>query len=1003
MICETIDEMELTEKQARANLSQLLESFYDLVNSNKMGLASESDVLVFIERLFRDVLGWPTEDITRFQREAQVANRRRVDRILNLDNGDKIFIEAKRFGALGRLTDDWALVPAQMVLPGMAADRTPEEQQAINYAFQNEGTWAILTNFQIFRLFNARRDWLVFSFEAPRAYEIDFEMLWQLSWSNLNRGSLEALNSQRWTKDVDTDYLQFINRQREQLAIDITLNRQANSWAYTELGELRIGLLREVVQRFLDRLVVVRFAEDHFVIPPDTLRQFYNLRQANAPYTQELGFYLRDFFMRFDAEHNSALFAKSEVDEAAFSDDVLLPLIEELYGARYRAMSADVMGNTYEQYLGKTLVADNGTVVTQDNLETRKKQGSYYTPQYIVQWIVDQTLGKYLYATHNGKPNGITLPDGKRKTYEDIKDLRVLDSACGSGSFLIYAYEVLADFYLSEVARLDEQRNEIVQQLAKSNGEIPLEAQVKAQRIINARDRLRDTFRNHILERHLYGVDYDPQAAEIAVVNLMMRAMERKGRSMRLPLLLNQNVKVGNSIVGLKPSDPRLQENADELATIRRLRAELIATSNLDSRHSEIISELDSVSTGLYERLTNGFARLNMDAKTSQPFHWAIEFPEAFVGEAGQPLDNPGFHFIFGNPPYGAALSAAERSWLRREFNIGMTNSAGLFMAQSLRLLRDGGAHGFIVPKSFLYASNWGKLRERLLDGLETLVDCGRAWSEVLLEQVIYVHRKDSHSTSYRNLRREGQDFKLVGDIAKEECERFGFYVNAIDEAELQVARQMRLSERFLGEFSINRRGAGLQSDTNGLLRGRPVLGGSGVQRYHLRAGTERYDSSDVPDHAVINAGNILAQNILTRLQNPTPHIRIVAHLAERADEKALILDTVNQIEITSNDLTPELVLALLNSKLLNWYVYRFIYAKATLTMHFDTPVTDRIPLPDWVAHPELVESIEEEIRIIYDNRHANEESSQAKIDNYIFQLYGLNDEQIALVEATMP
>ncbi len=538
--------MELTEKQARANLSKLLESFYDLFSSGQIEKASESDVLVFIERLFRDVLGWPAEDITRFQREARVANRRRVDRILNLNNGEKVFIEAKRFGALGRLTDEWALAPSQMSLPGMATDRTPEEQQAINYAFQNDGTWAILTNFQVFRLFNARRDWLVFSFEVPRAYEIDFDMLWQLSWDNFNRGSLQALNSQRWTPEVDTEYLQFINRQREQLAIDITLNRQANGWAFTENGELRIGLLREVVQRFLDRLVVVRFAEDHFVIPPETLRQFYNVRRANEYYTPELGVYLRDFFMRFDAQHNSALFAKSEVDEAVFSDEVLLPLVEELYGARYRAMSADVMGNTYEQYLGKTLVADSGTVVTQDNLETRKKQGSYYTPQYIVQYIVDQTLGKFLYATHNGKPNGVALPDGRRKTYEDIQDLRVLDSACGSGSFLIYAYEMLADFYQSEVSRLGEQRNEIVQQLAKSNGEIPLEAQVKAQRIIDTRDQLRDTFRNHILERHLYGVDYDPQAAEIAVVNLMMRAMERKGRSMRLPVLLNQNVKVGN-------------------------------------------------------------------------------------------------------------------------------------------------------------------------------------------------------------------------------------------------------------------------------------------------------------------------------------------------------------------------------------------------------------------------------------------------------------------------
>lgn len=995
--------MQLSEKTARQHLSGLLDSYYELVHSKDFELASESDVLVFIERLFRDVLGWPTEDITRFQREKRVANRMRVDRILNLDDGDRIFIEAKRFGSLNRLTDDWALAPSQMSLPGMASDRTPEEQQAINYAFQNDGTWAILTNFQVFRLFNARRDWLVFSFEAPRAYEIDFDLLWQLSWDNLNRGSLQALNSQRWTPEVDTEYLQFINRQREQLAIDITLNRQANGWAYTEDGELRIGLLREVVQRFLDRLVVVRFAEDHFVIPPETLRQFYNVRRANEYYTPELGVYLRDFFMRFDAQHNSALFANSEVDEAVFSDDVLLPLIEELYAARYRAMPADVMGNTYEQYLGKTLVADNGTVVTQDNLETRKKQGSYYTPQYIVQYIVDQTLGKYLYATHDGKPNGVALPDGRRKTYEDIQDLRVLDSACGSGSFLIYAYEVLADFYQSEVSRLGEQRNEIVQQLAKSNGEIPLEAQVKAQRIINARDRLRDTFRNHILERHLYGVDYDPQAAEIAVVNLMMRAMERKGKSMRLPLLLNQNIKVGNSIVGLKPDDPRLQENADELSTIRRLRAELIATSNLDSRHSEIISELDSVSAGLYERLAQGFAKLNTDVKTSQPFHWAVEFPEAFVSEDGQSLDNPGFHFIFGNPPYGAALQAAERSWLRREYKIGMTNSAGLFMAQSLRLLRDGGAHGFIVPKSFLYASNWRKLREKLLDGLETLADCGRAWQEVLLEQVIYVHRKDAPSASYRNLVREGEEFRLVGDIDKDVARHFGCLANDVNENEVRIARQMLSTGQSLHDHVQISSGGDMQNQLTPISGGKPVIGGAEVQRYYLRGTKGRLHTDDFPRKSIVKEGSIVVQDILAFIENPMKHIKITAHLIQSGETDRLILNTLNKIEVSSGNLEPELALALLNSKLINWYVYRFLFCKPIRTMHFNRPIISRIPLPDLEVTRDTCKAIVAEIAKIYENRHANEETSQAKIDDHIFQLYGLTDEQIALVEANMP
>jgi hypothetical protein len=69
------------------------------------------------------------------------------------------------------------------------------------------------------------------------------------------------------------------------------------------------------------------------------------------------------------------------------------------------------MGNTYEQYLGKTLVQVGGAVVTADNLETRKKQGSYYTPQVIVRYLVDNALGRHLYGTADGKPDGAPLPD----------------------------------------------------------------------------------------------------------------------------------------------------------------------------------------------------------------------------------------------------------------------------------------------------------------------------------------------------------------------------------------------------------------------------------------------------------------------------------------------------------------------------------------------------------------------------------------------------------------
>src|SRR5439155_22796114 len=133
---------------------------------------------------------------------------------LTPQTGGVIFAEAKRFSVIEQLKESRlkmvaTITPGQLSLPGMAVDRTPEEQQAINYAFANNGTWASLTNFERLRLFNARRDWLVLSFEDPKAYLNDFDLLWQLAYHNVVKGSLDTLSNQRLSAEVDTNYLKF--------------------------------------------------------------------------------------------------------------------------------------------------------------------------------------------------------------------------------------------------------------------------------------------------------------------------------------------------------------------------------------------------------------------------------------------------------------------------------------------------------------------------------------------------------------------------------------------------------------------------------------------------------------------------------------------------------------------------------------------------------------------------------------------------------------------------
>ncbi len=764
-----------TQAQARAAIQALIAKYTALTDDGRKTTSESGVVHQFIDPLLR-ALGWPVDDPARYKYEL-ATQAGRPDMTLFPERGGLIFVEAKRFGKIqeleqARKTITGIVTPGQLALPGMATDRTAEEQQAINYAFQNGGTWAVLTNFEKLRLFNARRDWLVLSFETPRAMLDEFDLLWQLSYESVINGELDLLSEQRHREDVDTNYLNFINEWRERLARDILAHPAANPWALTAAGQVNLAELRAVVQRVLDRLVVVRFAEDHLIAPAGTLYSLFEINRRN-PYTFSLAQFFAQLFRRFDELHNSALFSPGLADQAVFSDDVLAGLIQKLYEARYRAMSADIMGNTYEQYLGKALALTNGAIETRDNLETRKKQGSYYTPQVIVRYLVDHSLGRYLYGTANGRPDGEPVAGERRQTAAGIRDLRVLDSASGSGSFLIYAYQVLADFYRSEIERLAAELTAKADELA-GQGLSPIDIRIELATLRSEHERLQE-FPRLIVEQHLYGVDLDPQAAEIATVNLIMQAMaDQRGPKKRLPLILNQNIKVGNALIGAGPTDPRLAEHAAALAELRRLRQQLLAeidSSDHTATMQAIADTAGQVNAALNAPLQSWFE----DPAGPRPFNWAVEFPEVFVDERGQPLPNPGFAVVIGNPPweivkpdlreyYAQFDPAIESKLTRRQVeqrieelaadpkiaagwqaqkarieaqaayykaspdftrqNGGDTATHKLFLERAYSLLANEGRLGYVIPSGIYSDLGTKGLREMLLNEgrIETLV-----------------------------------------------------------------------------------------------------------------------------------------------------------------------------------------------------------------------------------------------------------------------------------------
>ena len=288
--------------------------------------------------------------------------------------------------------------------------------------------------------------------------------------------------------------------------------------------------LNHLVQRTIDRIVFLRIAEDR------NLESYGRLERAalsKGVYAQ-----IKKLYLAADRRYNSGLFHfdpadKSRPDADTLSldiyivDNVLRRIINRLYPpeSRYQfsVISADILGQVYERFLGKVIeVRSDGEstdVTVEEKPEVRKAGGVYYTPSYIVDYIVQNTVGALL----------------KDKSPDEAMKLRVLDPACGSGSFLTGAYQYLLDWHLSQYRENpDRYKNRIRH---STDGLI-----------------LRIEEKRRILLDNIYGVDLDQNAVEVSKLSLLLKMLENEHDTLDIeePLLpdLSGNIKWGNSLIG---------------------------------------------------------------------------------------------------------------------------------------------------------------------------------------------------------------------------------------------------------------------------------------------------------------------------------------------------------------------------------------------------------------------------------------------------------------------
>jgi len=463
-------------EKARREIEQLIAKYRKVVEDGRVkGYKEEETKKDFIQPLFR-TLGWDMENSLEVSAEENVS-KRRVDYGFRINGIPKFFLEAK---SLREDVEDPEYI-----------------RQAINYAWHKSCTWAVLTNFKTLRIFNAeiknpnplQSELITIHYEN---YLDRFEDLLLLSKEGFNQGLLDQ-KAEKWGKKLRKSPI------TEQLLADFTRFRELLSKNIIKLNQSRNLSeedLDEAVQRILDRLIFIRNCEDreleHKVLQP-------NLRAWEDKGRGQLIKSLRQVFNEYDQRYNSKLFTVHLCDSMEIDNEVLSEIISGLYQTKDLAISydfsqieADVLGNIYEQYLGHILRKTDKRAKLKEDHAHRKEQGIYYTPTYIVDYIVKNTLGELL-----KDPN------------TDYKKIKVLDPACGSGSFLIRAYDLLYENYKKKT------------------------------------DAYTEVKKDEILKNNIYGVDLDKQAVEIAQLNLLLKIAE-KGH--KLPLL-QENIKNGNSLI----------------------------------------------------------------------------------------------------------------------------------------------------------------------------------------------------------------------------------------------------------------------------------------------------------------------------------------------------------------------------------------------------------------------------------------------------------------------
>jgi len=981
----------------------LVERFDRNLESYKNGKYNETQVRNEFINPFFEALGWDVinksgyaeayKDVIHEYSLKSKGVAKAPDYLFRIGGTKKFFVEAKKPSV--NLKDD--------ISPAFQLRR---------YAWSAKLPLSILTDFEEFAVYDcrvqpkkndksstARIKYLTYKDYIDKWEEIESIF----SKDAILKGSFdkyaETGKGKRGTTQVDDAFLSEIEKWRELLARNIAL-RNPN---------LTNRQLNYSVQKIIDRIIFLRISEDRGI---EDYGQLYSLLNGLNTYKR-----LQQIFTRADEKYNSGLFhfdeEKNRTDPPdeitptlTIDDKVLKEIFKNLYYPdcpyEFSVLGTDILGHVYEQFLGKVIRLTAGhRAVIEEKPEVKKAGGVYYTPTYIVDYIVKNTVGKKLEELenkYNFMPDKVEIVPNKtqtnnfditqvqiKKIIKEASKLKILDPACGSGSFLLGAYQYLLDWHLKIYTSNAEQISNLFAKKA------PPIYRTKAKEY-----RLTTNEKKRILLNNIYGVDIDNQAVEVTKLSLLLKVLEGETdetlntqitmfKERALPDL-SSNIKCGNSLIGPDFYDQMEMNFLDE-----------------------------------EEKL-----RINV-------FDWKTEFEEIMT--AG------GFDCVIGNPPYGAEFNKYELRYFQKDYKYQTYNfdSYIIFLEKSINLLISKGYFGMIIPNTWLLNEHTNKMRIFIFDNFDIKIIyhfLSKVFPRVTVDTQIFVLNKLGTLNNQIEIIIKSSTNVVDHYFLQQNSwkDKKGKPVNIFSKNEYKAIIDKMNKNRILDEIckitqgtKPYQKGKGKPSQTRKIVDEKPytstekknnlfvpLLRGSLINRYQIKwNGNMFIKYGDWLAEPRYSAGFFENEKIVIRQTGDK-------FISTLDNQHFVVRDNLYTIRKKDPDYDLRYILAILNSKLMVWFYQNVInYEKGEALAQIKRSHISVVPIAGYQyknkvsLYNKVLKSVD---RIIDLNKKVNSiktpqektalqrqmDATDKQIDKLVYELYGLTEEEIKIVEESI-